>query len=78
MIRQIYKENIIRYGFDKAIEMGLYTDWTPERIKGAFNWGMGTEKDLREHIKDNKLYCKFIRVEDGHDLFNDNVWNVRL
>ena len=38
---------------------GFWSEWTPERIKGAFNFGHGTMEDLIEHAELNKSYCVF-------------------
>lgn len=46
----------------KAVAAGYYTTWTTERIKGAFNNGNGTEKDLKRYMHDNKKYCVFMEV----------------
>ena len=32
------------------------------RIKGAFNFGNGTEKDLKRYMHDNSKYCVFLEV----------------
>lgn len=37
--------------------------WNKERIKGAFNFGNGTEKDFHEYMRNNKQYCIFVRVQ---------------
>lgn len=39
--------------------------WTAERVKSAFNFGNGTEKDLKKHIANNKCYCIFYDLEKG-------------
>lgn len=36
--------------------------WTDERIKGAFNFGKGTKKDLKEYMKDNQKYAYFVEI----------------
>ncbi|MBQ5902099.1 MAG: hypothetical protein IIW83_02490 [Clostridia bacterium] len=45
-----------------AIKAGYFNEWTPERIKGAFNNGRGTEKDFARYMRDNKIYCYFVEV----------------
>ncbi len=51
------------HGNIKAMEQaGDFLDWTPARIKHAFNFGNGTEKDLRRYMKDNKQFCIFKEV----------------
>lgn len=37
--------------------------WTAANIKGAFNHGNGTEKDLKQHINNNKKYAYFVEVK---------------
>lgn len=44
---------------DKAIKNLWFTVWTSERIRAAFNFGNGTEKDFDRYMKDNKDYCIF-------------------
>lgn len=46
----------------KAITDGFYMTWTQERIKGAFSFGNGTEKDLKQYMENNKKYCVFLEV----------------
>lgn len=63
MIREIYKPYIKQDGsVEKVIENGFFIDWTPGRIKNAFNFGNGTEKDLKKHMENNKLFCLFLEV----------------
>lgn len=63
MIREIYKPHIRQVGsLEKVIENGCYIDWTPERIKNVFNFGNGTEKDLKKYIENNKRFCLFWEV----------------
>lgn len=45
---------------EKAITAGAYNIWTPERIKLAFDFGNGTEKDFARYMQDNKQFCYFI------------------
>ena len=44
---------------DRAIKNLWFTVWTPKRIKAAFNFGNGTDKDFDRYMKDNKDYCIF-------------------
>lgn len=37
-------------------------EWTPARIKAAFNFGNGTAADFRRYIKDNAKYAYFIEI----------------
>lgn len=63
MIIEIYKPYIKLDGsIEKVIENGFFIEWTPERIKNAFNFGNGTEKDLKKHIQNNKNLCLFLEV----------------
>ena len=36
--------------------------WTPQRISVAFSGGHGTEKDLKEYMKNNKMYAYFVLI----------------
>jgi hypothetical protein len=57
LLRTEYHGNI------KAMQQaGDFLDWTPARIKGAFNFGQGTEKHLKEYIKNNRQYAIFKEV----------------
>lgn len=51
--------------------------WTKEKIKRAFNFGAGTEKDFAEFMHNNRKYCKFItdKNEIAREL-NNNVYAV--
>ena len=44
---------------DKAIKNLWFTVWTPERIKAAFNFGIGTQKHFNEYMRNNKEFCIF-------------------
>ena len=46
----------------KAYQRGDYLEWTPERIKRAFNFGNGTEKDLERYIRLNKQFAIFKEI----------------
>lgn len=41
---------------NEAIQYGGYSVWCNEKIKLAFSFGNGTEKDFKRYCKDNK--CK--------------------
>lgn len=41
---------------------GDFIDWTQERIKKSFAFGLGTEKDLSEYIRNNRKFCIFKEV----------------
>lgn len=69
MLCEISKNILNRmYGGDtpetrqKAIADGYCIMWNKERIKNAFNFGEGTEADLKRYMKDNKQYCIFVRA----------------
>ena len=63
MIVEIYKQWARECGsIENAIKEGYGLEWTPERIKGAFNFGRGTEKDLKEWMERNKTLCYFIEI----------------
>ncbi|WP_024854745.1 hypothetical protein [Mediterraneibacter gnavus] len=36
--------------------------WTPERIKNAFAFGNGTEKELKKYMENNRSYCYFVNI----------------
>lgn len=40
---------------------GLF--WDAERIRSAFSFGHGTEKDLKRYMSDNKRFCMFYDTE---------------
>ena len=44
----------------KEFDEGWFLCWTPKRIKGAFNFGNGTIKDLKNHANLNRQYCTII------------------
>lgn len=50
--------------FKKMIEVkdGLIFD--AEITQRAFNFGNGTEKDLKEYIRNNKIFCKYYDLEN--------------
>ena len=50
-------------GVDKAIAAGFYNTWDAERVKLAFNFGRGTEKDFQRYMRDNKQFCHFVKGE---------------
>ena len=56
-LNEFYNGNII-----EAYQRGDYLEWTPERIKRAFNFGNGTEKDLERYIRLNKQFAIFKEV----------------
>lgn len=65
MILEIGKSYINRFyngNLAEAIKQKDGILWTPEFIKGAFNNGNGSAKDLKKHINNNKKYCYFVEV----------------
>ena len=61
LVYEISKNAVTRRGgLEKAIEAGAYSIWTPERVKLAFSFGHGTEKDFNRYMQDNKQFCYFI------------------
>ena len=56
-LNEFYNGDII-----KAYQRGDYLEWTPEKIKRAFNFGNGTEKDLERYIRLNKQFAIFKEV----------------
>lgn len=49
----------------KNYQKGLFNEWTPERIKGAFNGGAGTLSDLKEYAKNNRAFCTVVDTKKG-------------
>ena len=61
MTIEIYRENIVKYGsIENAIKEGFYTVWTQDKIRKAFNFGNGTQKDFERHKDNNKTLCVFM------------------
>ena len=56
-LNEFYNGNIM-----EAYQRGDCLEWTPERIKSAFNFGNGTEKDLERYIRLNKQFAIFKEV----------------
>ena len=48
----------------KSLAIGAYNIWNDERIKLAFNFGHGTEKDFLHYMLDNMKYCYFLKQSD--------------
>ena len=64
MIIEFYKPWLKECGSVKeAMRRGWFITWTPERIKGAFNNGNGTKKDLKKYMDNNKALCYFMEVK---------------
>lgn len=49
----------------KNYQKGLFNEWTPERIKGAFNSGAGSLSDLKEYAKNNRAFCTIVDTKKG-------------
>lgn len=49
----------------KNYQKGLFSEWTPERIKRAFNNGVGTLSDLKEYAKNNRAFCTVVDTKKG-------------
>lgn len=47
-----------------AIRDGGYSVWCAEKIKLAFSFGEGTEKDFERYCKDNK--CRILNENEFH------------
>jgi hypothetical protein len=65
MILEIGKSYINRFyngNLNAAVKEKDGILWTDEKIKAAFNGGNGSEKDLKNHIENNKKYAFFVRV----------------
>lgn len=45
-----------------AIQDGGYSVWCNQKIKKAFSFGNGTEKDFKRYCKDNK--CKIVSEKE--------------
>ena len=65
MIIEIYRPVLEKCGSVKeAMRRGLYTAWTPDKIKGSFNYGKGTVKDLKKYMDNNKTLLCFVEVQE--------------
>lgn len=49
----------------KNYQKGLFSEWPPERIKGAFNNGAGTLSDLKKYAKNNRAFCTIVDTKKG-------------
>ena len=64
LVYEISKKTVIACGsVEKAIENSAFNVWDHERIRLAFNFGHGTEKDFNRYMRDNKQFCHFIVKE---------------
>ena len=60
MFIEISRKKALELGGEKnAIKKGFFTVWSEKRIKSAFNFGNGTEKDFLEYRANNTKYCIF-------------------
>lgn len=55
------------YGGDakRMIAAGDALIFDEDRVKSAFNFGNGTEKDLRRYIANNRKYMRFYDLENN-------------
>lgn len=51
--------------FLKMIEADQYMEFDDERIRRAFNFGNGTEKDMERFMEDNKCDFRFYDAENS-------------
>ena len=58
-----YCQNRFSGNFRKMIEAGEYVEFDDNRIRRAFNFGNGTEKDMNRFMRDNNKYCRFYDAE---------------
>lgn len=56
-----------------AIRDGGYSVWCAEKIKLAFSFGEGTEKDFERYCKDNK--CKILNENRFYKELYSLPWN---
>ena len=62
LVYEISKKAVKECGsVEKAISAGAFTVWNNERVKLAFNFGNGTEKDFSRYMRDNVQFCYFIK-----------------
>ena len=60
-----------------AIKDGGYSVWCNEKIKLAFSFGNGTEKDFKRYCKDNK--CKIISENEFYkELYSLPFYEQRI
>lgn len=60
-----------------AIQDGGYSVWCNQKIKKAFSFGNGTEKDFKRYCKDNK--CKIISENEFYSLpFNEQKTHIQF
>lgn len=61
LVYEIPKSAVVKCGdLEKAISAGAYSKWDTERVKLAFNFGNGTEKDFLRYMQANKQFCHFV------------------
>ena len=59
---------------DAMRKVGDCVIWTQEHIQKCFAFGEGTEKDLREYMRNNTRYCIFEDIIDN----NKNKSNIKV
>lgn len=57
-----FVNNVYSGDLKAAISDGAGILWTDEKIKAAFSFGAGTNKDLRRYMLRNKKYAYFVEV----------------
>lgn len=55
--------------FDKMVEEKDGIIFDDERIKRAFNFGNGTAEDMKKHMRNNNMYCRYYDME-SHTYIN--------
>jgi hypothetical protein len=62
LVYEISKKSVAAFGsIENAIAAGAYAIWTDEKIRGAFSYGHGTQKDFKRYMKDNAPFCYFVK-----------------
>lgn len=67
-ILELYKRHCKEiYGgsYEKMIEAKDGVLFTEEVVKSTFNFGNGTEKDLKKHIENNRCFCRYFDLDTG-------------
>ena len=53
---------------EKSYKAGDWNIWSSKRIKGAFDFGNGTMRDMKRYAADNRQYATFINLFTGEIL----------
>lgn len=59
--------------YKKAIAAGYYIERNNNFVKNAFNFGKGGLKEIKEYMKNNKVYCVWIDFYTLHPVTENNV-----